>query len=225
MRRYNCADKGVERVHVARAANVLGSLLMVAGIGILVFVGVSYERSKPNTKPPAWSATQRQKGRLLAQHLAGHQKIAVPKRLDGSIVPGKETATRMVIPKIAVDAAVVETQAANGIWPVADWAVGHLTSSPNPGAPGNDALSAHDDIKGEIFKRLGELGPGDEVRLYTRHAVYTYVVTNQLTVDPSDVAVLNPTRAPTVTLITCTPYWVDSQRLIVQALLKKRAAA
>ena len=209
-----------------RAAHFLGSLLMVGGIAILLFVGISYERAQHiSAKSPSWSASQRRQARLLAHRLSGHQKIAVPSRQTSAVVPGKETAIRIVIPKIGVDSPVVQTPAQNGIWPVADWAVGHLTSSPNPGAPGNDALSAHDDIKGEIFKRLGELGPGDKILLYTRHTVFTYVVTNQLTVDPSDVAVLNPTRSPTVTLISCTPYWVDSQRLVVQGLLKKQAAA
>src|SRR5207302_7467032 len=111
----------------------------------------------------------------------------------------------------------------NGVWEVADWAVGHLTTTPDPGAPGNLALSAHDDIKGEVFKRLDELRPGDQILLYTRHAVYSYTVTTQQAVDPSDVSVLDPTTRPTVTMITCTPYWVDTQRMIVQGVLKSRA--
>jgi sortase A len=130
-----------------------------------------------------------------------------------------------VIPKIAVDAPVVETPPQDGVWPVPDWAVGHLTTTPNPGAAGNDALSAHDDIKGELFKRIGELRPGDVVRLFTQHAVYTYIVTSQQTVDPYDTSVLDSTQQATVTLISCTPYWVDTQRIVVQAVLKSQAAA
>ncbi|MBV9279093.1 MAG: class D sortase, partial [Chloroflexi bacterium] len=160
----------------------------------------------------------------LARTLAHHQKIAVPKGPVAANLVGREPATRIVIPKIAVDAPVVETPPADGVWEVADWAVGHLTTTPQPGSPGNMALSAHDDIKGEIFKRLDELRPGDEIRLYTRHEVYSYIVTNQQVVDPSDIAVLAPTAAPTVTLISCTPYWVDTQRLVVQATLKMHAA-
>jgi sortase A len=149
--------------------------------------------------------------------------VAVPKGLLAGNYVG-EAATRIVIPKIGVDAPVVNTPPTGGIWIVADWAVGHLSTTPNPGQAGNMALSAHDDIKGEIFKRLGELQPGDAIILYTRHERYTYLVTSQSAVDPSDVAVLNPTKEATVTLITCTPYWVDSQRLIVQGLLKARTA-
>lgn len=215
------------RISVKRVINILSVLLMLAGLGLLAYVGVSYERSQlAQPKKPSWTSAEREKGKKLATKLAHHQTVAVPTRLVGAVPPsGSEAATRLVIPKIAVDAPVVETAPVNGIWNVADWAVGHLSTTPNPGGPGNDALSAHDDIKGEIFKRLGELRPGDNIRLYTRHSVSTYVVTSLSTVDPSDVSVLDLTKSATVTLISCTPYWVDSQRLIVQGLLKTRAAA
>ncbi len=62
------------------------------------------------------------------------------------------------------------------------------------------------------------------MQLRPRHAVYVYVVTDQLTVDPSDVSVLNQSPKAIVTLISCEPYWVDTQRLVVQALLKSRQA-
>lgn len=207
-----------------RVLNVAGALLMLGGVGVLIYAGVSYLRARPAaTASHTWNSSQRHKGKELARLLSGHQRIAVP---TGAHLPpaGTEPAVRIVIPKIGVDAPVTETAPTNGIWQVADWAVGHLSVTPNPGAPGNDALSAHDDVKGEIFKRLGELGPGDVIQLYTRHAMYRYVVTGQVTVDPSDVAVLNPTKAATVTLISCTPYWVDTQRLVVQGVLKARVA-
>jgi sortase A len=198
---------------------------MVAGLAILVYVAITYAQSRSAAvKAPSWNSTERAKGQRLATALAHHQKIAVPKGQVAANVVGREPATRIVIPKIAVDAPVVETPPTDGVWEVADWAVGHLSTTPQPGAPGNMALSAHDDIKGEIFKRLDELHPGDEIRLYTRHEIYSYIVTSQQVVDPSDIAVLAPTAAPTVTLISCTPYWVDTQRLVVQATLKMHAA-
>ena len=211
-----------------RTLNVVGTLLTIAGIGILAYVGVGYVRGGSTAKAgPHWSSAQRQRGNSLAKQLAKHQRVRLPSALQSSNLPapGTERAIRLVIPKIGVDTRVVETPPTNGVWPVADWAAGHLSTSPNPGVPGNMAFSAHDDIKGEIFKRVGELGPGDVILVYTAHSVYKYAVTDQKTVDPSDVSVLNPTRTPTLTLVTCTPYWVDSYRLIVQAALKSRVAA
>jgi sortase A len=209
--------------------SLLGSALMVVGIGLLVYVGVQYQRTRTAapaaTATPHWSKADRKKARQLASELDS-QTVRVPKLLAKRLPrPGSEVAVRIVIPKIGVDSPVIETPPVDGVWDVADWAVGHLTTSPNPGAPGNMALSAHDDIMGEVFKRLGELRPGDQIRLYTAHAQYVYTVVNQEAVDPSDVAVLNPTARPTVTLISCTPYWVDTQRLVVQGVLKSRTAA
>jgi LPXTG-site transpeptidase (sortase) family protein len=202
-----------------RALNIGGTALMVAGIITLIYVAVSYIR-EGSVSAPGWGMSQQQQGKELASKLAKHQKLAIPKNLQHTVAPGSEQALRIAIPKISVNSPVVQSNPTNGVWDVADWAVGHLTTTPNPGAAGNGAYSAHDDIKGEIFKRLGELTPGDEVLLYTKHAVYTYTVDKQLTVDPSDIKVLDPTRLATISLITCTPYWIDTQRLVVQAVLK-----
>ncbi|HEX8917693.1 MAG TPA: sortase [Chloroflexota bacterium] len=209
-----------------RLINLLGSLLMVGGIALLVYVGVAYERSQnSSTSTTGWTASQQNAANRLAARLATHQRVAISHRLLAAVPRGGEVATRIAIPKIGVNAPVVETPPVGGVWDVADWSVGHLSTTANPGQIGNDALAAHDDIKGEIFKRLAELGPGDQVKLYTGHSVYTYVVTAQKTVDPSDVSVLSPTRNVTLTMISCAPYWVDTQRIVVQALLKTRSAA
>lgn len=220
--------------------NALASVLMVGGIALLVFAGVQYLHHPSATGPSAWSKSDYAKGKSLAAKLATPQTVSIPTalksrrakvrkngtlRAGGLPAPGSEPAIRIVAPSIHLNAPVVETPPVSGVWDVADWAVGHLTTSPNPGAVGNMALSAHDDIKGEVFKRLGDLKPGDTVELYTRHSLFTYVVVNRLVVDPSDVQVLNATRTPTVTLISCSPYWVDTQRLVVQAVLKNQTAA
>lgn len=206
-----------------RTLNILGSLLMVGGIALLVYVGISYVQHQ-HSAATGWNATQKKQGQKIANQLKKHQKIEVPKATSGP-VPGSEPAIRMVIPKIGVNAPVVQTPPVNGVWQVADWAVGHLTTTPNPGVPGNSAMAGHDDIEGEIFKRVNELRPGDMILLYTRDTVYRYKVFNQEIVDPSNVSVLNQTRRPIVTLISCTPYWVDTQRLIIQAALTSHATA
>lgn len=193
-----------------------GTLLMIAGVLLLAFVGVSYARQH-FASVPGWDSSAQKQGQQIASR---QNKVSLPSRLKNGAKPGSDPATRLVIPSIGVDSPVVQTPPVNGTWNVADWAIGHLTTSPNPGAKGNAAYSAHDDIMGEIFKRLDELKPGASMVFYTSRAVYTYAVDSQVSVDPSDVAVLNPTARPTVTLITCTPYWVDTQRLIVKGVLK-----
>lgn len=200
---------------------IIGSLLTVGGAALLVYVSISYYQGSPRPAVQHWSASQQTTGSRLASQLSHSQALAAPRQI-AAVPPGNDPATRMVIPKIELNAPVEQTPPVQGVWQVADWAVGHLSTTPNPGIAGNGAYAAHDDIKGEIFKRINELVPGDTILLYSRHAVVTYVVTRQLTVDPSNISPLNPTSQPTITLISCAPYWVDTQRLIVQAVEKTR---
>lgn len=208
-----------------RGLSSLGLVLMVAGVALLGYVGFSYLH-QTNSSASGWNGNLKKQGQQIAQQLGSQQSVSIPSRLGSRkhVSPGAEPAISITIAKIGVHAPVVQTPPVNGVWDVADWAVGHLTTTPDPGAAGNAAYAGHDDIKGEVFKRLGELKPGDKILLRTKHAQYTYVVTNQTVVDPSNTSVLNPTRQSTVTLISCTPYWVDTQRLIVQAVLKSAHA-
>jgi len=95
----------------------------------------------------------------------------------------------------------------------------HL-GTPDPGQPGNIVLSAHNDIFGQIFRRLDELAPGDEVQLHTASQVFVYVITGAKVVEPTEVSVMAPTAHPSLTLISCYPYLVDDQRIVVFADLK-----
>jgi sortase A len=206
---------------VNKLVSAFGGLLVLCGLALLAYVGITYAQTLTN-HPHVWSRAQQRQGRELATKLGRHQNVAVPRGRQS--VRSGAPAVRMVIPRIGVDSRVVQTPPLGGVWAVADWAVGHLSTTPGPGVAGNGAYAAHDDIKGEIFKRLGELGPGDVIELFTAHAVFTYDVVDQQAVDPSDVAVLAPTRASTITLVSCTPYWVDTSRLVVKAVLKSSAA-
>jgi len=93
--------------------------------------------------------------------------------------------------------------------------VGQHIGSANPGENGNMVLSAHNDIFGELFRDLDRLKPGDEIILYTATREYVYRVTGMRIVEPISVEVMNDTAKPTVTLISCYPYLVDNQRIVV----------
>jgi sortase A len=130
--------------------------------------------------------------------------------------PGPQAATRVVIPAIGVDAPVVEGDG----WEELKKGVGHHIGSANPGERGNIVLSGHNDVFGEVFRRLTDLSAGDEVRVYDESGrAYLYRVTTRRIVEPTEVSVMRPTSEPILTLITCYPYLVDTQRLIVIAEL------
>jgi len=199
-----------------RVMGWLGTLLVVAGVVVVGVVAYTYFKGHNSATPPSTRSTvpntnaqiNRQNRHFL--HVSVHHGLQLG-----------QAAVRMRIPAIGVDSPVIETGVVNGQWQVADWAIGHLQGTANPGMAGNVGLAAHDDIKGEIFKRLGELRFGERVYVYTRRAVYTYAVTGKQVVPYRDGAVLNPQgRKKLLTMITCTPYWVDSQRLVVFAVMK-----
>jgi sortase A len=130
--------------------------------------------------------------------------------------PGVEQAIRIQIPAINVDAPVVQGDG----WEQLKKGVAQHIGTADPGQSGNMVLSGHDDIYGEIFRYLDKLKPGDEVIVFTNQRQYTYVVDGTQIVAPTSVEVMAPTGSPVVTLISCYPYLVDKQRIVVRANLQ-----
>jgi sortase A len=131
--------------------------------------------------------------------------------------PGPQAPVRVEIPVIKVDSLVV----LGDDWEALKKGVGHHVGSANPGQRGNLVLSGHNDIYGEVFRQLEKLKTGDEVYVYTRSQKFTYVVKSKRVVEPTEVSVMAQTTEPTLTLITCYPYLVDTHRMIVFAQLVK----
>jgi sortase A len=129
---------------------------------------------------------------------------------------GPQQAQRVVIPSINVDAPIVQ----GDTWEALKKGVGQHIGSADPGRTGNHVLSAHNDIFGEIFRHLDQLQPGDTIQVQTMSDSYTYIVTETLIVEPTQVEVLAPTEDPTITLISCYPYLVNTQRIVVRGVLQ-----
>jgi len=128
--------------------------------------------------------------------------------------------TRLVIPAIGVDTGMTPPLAVvGGAWQVPSYGAGYLAGSAWPGRAGNEAIAGHDDTDGAVFRRLGDLRAGDEVRVYVSARVFNYRVIAAHIVSPTVTHVLRTTRGATLTLITCAPYLVDTQRLVVRAEL------
>lgn len=145
--------------------------------------------------------------RPLVQSLAN---IPIP-------TPGLEQAIRIQIPALDLDAPIVQGDG----WEQLKKGVAQHIGSANPGENGNVVLSAHNDVFGELFRYLDRLKAGDRVVLYTNQNIYTYIVTGSNIVEPTQVEVMAQTVQPVVTLISCYPYLVDKQRIVVTARLQK----
>jgi sortase A len=131
--------------------------------------------------------------------------------------PSPAHAIQLQIPAIGVDAPVVQGDG----WEQLKKGVGQHIGTANPGQPGNVVLSAHNDIYGQIFRRLDDLSPGDEVILRSQTQSFTYRVVDWRTVDPTDVSIMDQTQESIVTLISCYPYLVNTQRIVVIAELQQ----
>jgi sortase A len=129
---------------------------------------------------------------------------------------GPEAAISIQIPAIHVDSLVVQ----GDNWEQLRKGVGQHLGTPNPGQPGNLVLAGHNDIYSQVFKDLDRLKSGDEVILFTVTRQYVYVITGIQVVEPTQVEVMTATNNPTLTLISCYPYLVDNQRIVVNATLK-----
>jgi sortase A len=127
-----------------------------------------------------------------------------------------DQALRIQIPAIDIDAPVVQGDG----WEQLKKGVGQNIGSANPGQNGNVVLSAHNDVYGELFRYLDKLVPGDQVVLYTQQRQYVYIVDRTSIVEPTAVEVMASTGSPTTTLISCYPYLVNKQRIVVFARLQ-----
>lgn len=126
-----------------------------------------------------------------------------------------EQARRIQIPAIGVDSTIV---AGAYDWEQLKKGVGHRIGSAQPGEEGNMVLAAHNDIYGEIFRHLDKLAVGDEIIVSTERNTYTYVVNDLDIVDPVEgVHVMDPTDHASTTLISCYPYQINTERIVVFA--------
>lgn len=97
--------------------------------------------------------------------------------------------------------------------------VGLIEGTANPGEDGNVGIAGHRD---GFFRGLKDLKIGDAIELQTVDRTLRYRVSDFRIVEPTDVDVLDPTDEPSVTLVTCYPfYYVGSapQRYIVRGTL------
>jgi len=101
------------------------------------------------------------------------------------------------------------------------YGVTRFASSAALGQAGLTLMSGHDDIAGNIFRYLGQLRRGDVIQAWRGAHTFRYVVTSVSVVTPENVSMLNAPRArPTLALISCTPYWVDTHRVVVIAVMR-----
>ena len=119
------------------------------------------------------------------------------------------------IPKINVDLPIYHGTTEN----VLQNGVGHLLGSSLPvgGESTHAVLSAHSGSTSKLFTDLDRLQIGDTFRLRVLDETLTYQVDQILTVLPYETDALGVIAGKDYcTLSTCTPFWINSHRLLVR---------
>lgn len=98
--------------------------------------------------------------------------------------------------------------------------VGHLegTSLPVGGESTHTVVSGHRGLpSAKLFTNLDKLVEGDTFELHILNEVFTYEVDRILIVEPDDLSALTIEEGKDYcTLITCTPYGINTHRLLVR---------
>ena len=98
--------------------------------------------------------------------------------------------------------------------------VGRILGTARIGQRGNIGIAGHRD---GFFRGLKDVAPNDAIELVRPEHTDQYVITGIQIVNPDDVHVLDATPEPTLTLVTCYPfYFVGSapQRYVVTASMQ-----
>lgn len=99
--------------------------------------------------------------------------------------------------------------------------VGRIAGTAQPGEGGNLGIAGHRD---GFFRPLKDITAGDSIELVTTSGTDVYAVDRVRITTPADVSALRPTTKPSLTLVTCYPFYfvgAAPKRYIVEASLKQ----
>jgi sortase A len=185
------------------------ALVLTAGLAFGWYAGVQAAAARDQA---SWAGElERQSAAAASTSRAvrpGHARRAVhaPRAVVG----------RLEVPRLGLSAIAREGVDARTLRS----AVGHVPETALPGEPGNVAFAGHRDT---FFRKLKDVKKGDRIVVTTAGGVYAYDVRETKVVRPSDVSVLEPTREPALTLVTCYPFDFIGrapERFIVRAVRK-----
>jgi sortase A len=125
---------------------------------------------------------------------------------------------RLEIPRMGLHRIIVEGSTAGDLAK----GPGHFQETPLPGQLGNAAVAGHRTTHGHPFYDIDELRAGDEIIVTTLNGRYVYSVTDTEVVSPDDYADVIPTTdatKATLTLVSCTPRYSSTNRIVVHSEL------
>ncbi len=183
-------------------------LLFAAGFVILGYCGADWLNSILRQ-----ADGNRELDHILSDRIRSDKAVPIPE----AAIPDGGLIGRVEIPKLHLSAVVFQGADSS----ILNHGIGHVASSALPGQPGNVVLAAHRDT---FFRSLRNIQKGDSVTVTTESGPHTYQVSSTEVVKPTEIGVLAPTVDPTLTLITCYPFYYVGhapKRFIVRAVVSQ----
>jgi len=183
----------------------LACLAMWGGLRVAAVAGARHEIERFGTLRAAGEAVEPDLTLWSPERIAAWR--------DALAEPAPPPLAVLRIPRIGLEVPVLEGTDRVTL----DRGVGHIEHTAAPGSDGNSGIAGHRD---GFFRGLKDIGSGDAIELETLGEREVYRVDRMWIVDPTDVSVLDPTPTPSLTLVTCYPfYFVGSapRRYIVRA--------
>lgn len=178
---------------------ILSRLLIITGVLIIsTVVYINYNTNKTNQN-------------MVAEYKEGikHNQVRNDEYKIGDVIGV------LSIPKIDIEVAL--KRGVNN--EVLDTAVGHFENTPMPGEYGNFVVAGHRAYtKNKFFSDLDKVEIGDEINILENKTNYKYRVNSIEVVTPDKVDVIESKdmNKKEITLVTCTPKYIGSHRLIVK---------
>ncbi len=235
------ATAGASRRHRRRSpfqlvAQVLGELLITAGIILLLFIGwelwwtnidsgikqeQALEEFFADVPPAVADAPNPGTGEPVVPAAGfGEPAVLAPEGLTGTFgvvyIPRfGENYSRPVSGGVGADV-------------LDNLGLGHYPGTGAPGEVGNFALAGHRQTHGQVLDQIHALAPGDRIYVQTRDGYYTYVYRNTEIVlpDRADVIAPVPTRPGVepvdriLTLTSCNPRFGAQERIIAYSVME-----
>ena len=218
-----------------KAITILAALIFVAGLGVMLYPTISdlWNSFRSTRRIQDYTAavsgiSEEEYNRLYLAAERFNQRI--PERANPYVLPEEDVAEYnsllniggngimgyIEVPSIKVALPICHGTAED----VLQTAIGHMEQSSLPvgGASTHCVLSGHRGLpSAKLFTDLDRVAVGDRFMLYILNEVLTYEVDQILTVLPDESQALQIIPGEDYcTLVTCTPYGINTHRLLVR---------
>lgn len=219
---------------------VAGSMTLV-GLSLMTYVGGYYgiwqlRKDQLATKPGIVDTIALSPQSAFISTASANQDPL--RRADSVSASDNETRAlydsfRLSIPRLSISQAKVTTDVMSNTrdiyMPVLSSSLAHYKGSAYPGSEGNVIVYGHSILPAfynpnnylSIFSKLDTLQSLDTIRVTWGENVYTYRVEGMSVVKPDDTRVLQYVNGKTITLLTCVPPGLTTERLLVFGRLEE----